>query len=179
MKNQTHSSVRQNNFEFMHLKKRGRPKTNFKTVSKTSQAGTKENETRATFIVDEAVLESLKTVAHWERSSIKEAVAQALKDYLSTKQQVLTEAAEEKEADTDRSTFKCTPRLRDKLEMKAKDLSRAVCNANMRRNILMRSVLESIDLIPVDISTCRSEKELRTLYREYFSKAAQSHARIH
>lgn len=47
--------------------KRGRPKTQTKEITKSSQEGTKENETRATFIVKEDLLEKLKAVAYWER----------------------------------------------------------------------------------------------------------------
>lgn len=74
--------------------KRGRPKTNFKAVTKTSQAGTKENETRATFIVNEDHLESLKALAYWERRSIKEVLAQALTDYLDANRKDLNKATE-------------------------------------------------------------------------------------
>ena len=72
--------------------KRGRPKSNFKTVTKTSQAGTKENETRATFIVNEVQLESVKALAHWERLSIKEVLAKALSSYLAGKKRDLPKA---------------------------------------------------------------------------------------
>ena len=60
--------------------KRGRPKTQTKTITKSSQEGTKENETRATFIVNEDLLEKLKAIAYWERSLIKDVVNQALVD---------------------------------------------------------------------------------------------------
>lgn len=74
--------------------KRGRPKTNFKVVTKTSQAGTKENETRATFIVNEEQLESVKALAHWERLSIKDVLAKAIEAYLSSKKRDLSKAME-------------------------------------------------------------------------------------
>jgi hypothetical protein len=61
----------------------GRPKTNFKEITKSSQEGTKENETRATFIVREDLLEKLKAVAYWERMLYKEVVNTALEEYLS------------------------------------------------------------------------------------------------
>ena len=38
----------------------GRPKTQFREITKSSQEGTKENETRATFIVREDLLDKLK-----------------------------------------------------------------------------------------------------------------------
>jgi hypothetical protein len=59
---------------------RGRPKTVSKEVTKSSQEGTKENETRATFIVNEDVLEKVKAIAYWERVKIKDVVATALMD---------------------------------------------------------------------------------------------------
>lgn len=65
--------------------KLGRPKTSTRIVTKSSQEGTKENETRATFIVNENHLELLKAWAYWERLTIKELVhsvfAKAIKDY--------------------------------------------------------------------------------------------------
>lgn len=64
---------------------RGRKKTNFKVITKQSQVGTKENETRATFIVNEDQLETVKALAYWERRSIKEVLASALDAYISGK----------------------------------------------------------------------------------------------
>jgi hypothetical protein len=58
--------------------KKGRPVTQTKEITKSSQEGTKENETRATFIVNEELLEKLKAVAYWERRMIKEVIASAL-----------------------------------------------------------------------------------------------------
>ena len=60
------------------IKKVGRPKTQFKKITKSSQEGTKANETRATFIVNEEVLEKLKGIAYWNRSLIKEVIHDAL-----------------------------------------------------------------------------------------------------
>lgn len=60
--------------------KRGRPKTSTREITKSSQEGTKEKETRATFIVNEELLEKLKAVAYWERKLIKEVVDTALQD---------------------------------------------------------------------------------------------------
>jgi hypothetical protein len=53
---------------------RGRPKTQFKEITKSSQKGTKEKETRATFIINEDLLDKLKALAYWERETIKEAL---------------------------------------------------------------------------------------------------------
>ena len=58
--------------------KRGRPVTQTKEITKSSQEGTKEGETRATFIVKEGLLEKLKAIAYWERILIKEVVTSAL-----------------------------------------------------------------------------------------------------
>lgn len=63
--------------------KRGRPQTVTKEITKSSQEGTKENETRATFIVNEELLEKLKAVAYWERTLIKEVIGEALREYVA------------------------------------------------------------------------------------------------
>ena len=63
-------------------KKAGRPKTQNKVITKSSQEGTKVNETRATFIVKEELLDKLKAIAYWDRSLIKEVVNTALEEYL-------------------------------------------------------------------------------------------------
>ena len=62
------------------IAKRGRPVTQTKEITKSSQEGTKENETRATFIVNEDLLEKLKAIAYWERSLIKDVINTALQD---------------------------------------------------------------------------------------------------
>ena len=56
----------------------GRPVTNKKEITKTSQEGTKSGETRATFIVKEDLLEDLKAIAFWDRVLIKDVVNRAL-----------------------------------------------------------------------------------------------------
>ena len=60
--------------------KRGRPVTQTKEITKSSQEGTKENETRATFIVNEELLDKLKAIAYWDRVLIKDVVNTALQD---------------------------------------------------------------------------------------------------
>lgn len=60
--------------------KRGRPKTQKKEITKSSQEGTKPKETRATFIVNEELLEKIKTIAYWDRELIKEVIEEALED---------------------------------------------------------------------------------------------------
>ncbi|MFV0180295.1 hypothetical protein OBK28_12080 [Empedobacter falsenii] len=57
---------------------RGRPKTSIKVITKSTQEGTKEGESRATFIVNDGVLEKLKAIAYWDRVLIKEVVNSAL-----------------------------------------------------------------------------------------------------
>jgi tyrosyl-tRNA synthetase len=63
--------------------KRGRPVTQNKEITKSSQEGTKENETRATFIVNEELLEKLKAVAYWDRVLIKTVVNTALEEAIA------------------------------------------------------------------------------------------------
>lgn len=53
-------------------------------VGKTSKIGTRENETRATFIVYEAQLEKLKAISYWERLLIKDVIGDAFENYIST-----------------------------------------------------------------------------------------------
>ena len=60
--------------------KKGRPVTQTKEITKSSQEGTKENETRATFIINEELLDKLKAIAYWDRKLIKEVVDTALQD---------------------------------------------------------------------------------------------------
>ena len=60
--------------------KRGRPKTSTRVVTKSSQEGTKENETRATFIINEELLDKLKAIAYWDRVLIKDVVNTALQE---------------------------------------------------------------------------------------------------
>ena len=66
--------------------KRGRPVTQTKEVTKSSQEGTKENETRATFIVREDLLESLKAIAYWDRVLIKEVINTALQETIAKRE---------------------------------------------------------------------------------------------
>ncbi len=64
--------------------KPGRPTTRTRKITNTSQEGTKENETRATFIVNEDTLEKVKAIAYWERKKIKEVVDTALAEAVAT-----------------------------------------------------------------------------------------------
>lgn len=60
--------------------KRGRPVTQTKEVTKSSEEGTKENETRATFIIEKDLLEKIKAIAYWDRLLIKDVVNKILRD---------------------------------------------------------------------------------------------------
>lgn len=51
-----------------------------KEVFKTSQIGTLETETRATFIVNEELLEKIKAIAYWDRLLIKEIINKSFSD---------------------------------------------------------------------------------------------------
>lgn len=59
------------------------PKAAKKEITKTSQIGTKEKETRATFIVNEDLLEKMKALAYWDRVLIKDIVNTAFEDYIA------------------------------------------------------------------------------------------------
>lgn len=61
-------------------KKIGRPVTQTKVITKSSQEGTKEKETRATFILKEDLVEKLKAIAFWERKLIKDFIGEALQE---------------------------------------------------------------------------------------------------
>jgi hypothetical protein len=63
--------------------KRGRPVTQTKEITKSSQEGTKEKETRATFIVNEDLLDKLKAIAYWDRMLIKDVVNKALQEIVA------------------------------------------------------------------------------------------------
>lgn len=56
----------------------GRKKPNAGTPKK----GTHPGESRATFILPEAIIEKVKDLAYWDRLMIKEVVGAALRDYL-------------------------------------------------------------------------------------------------
>lgn len=66
-------------------KKVGAPRTQFKEITKSSQEGTKENETRATIIINEELLDKIKAIAYWDRLLIKEIVNTALQEYVDKK----------------------------------------------------------------------------------------------
>ena len=59
------------------------PKAAKKEITKTSQIGTKEKETRATFIVNEDLLEKMKSLAYWDRVLIKDIVNTAFEEHIA------------------------------------------------------------------------------------------------
>ena len=63
--------------------KRGRPVTQTKEITKSSQEGTKENETRATFIINEELLDKLKAIAYWDRRLIKDIINGSLEEIVT------------------------------------------------------------------------------------------------
>jgi hypothetical protein len=63
--------------------KRGRSATSTREITKSSQEGTKENETRATFIVNEELLEKLKAIAYWERRLLKDIISTTLEEIIA------------------------------------------------------------------------------------------------
>jgi len=71
----------------------GRPRTNFKEVEKSSEEGTIEGETRATFIIKKDLLESLKALAYWERSQIKDVANEAIQLLLESRGEKTVEQA--------------------------------------------------------------------------------------
>ncbi len=78
------------------LRKRGRPRTQFKEITKTTQIGTKEGEIRATFLINEAQLEIVKAIAWYERRKIKDVLGEALKKYIGSRDtEVINKATKE------------------------------------------------------------------------------------
>lgn len=64
-------------------KRGGRPRTNFREITKASQEGCKENEVRATFILNEKLLEEFKRIAWQKRLKVKEAADLMLKEFIA------------------------------------------------------------------------------------------------
>jgi len=50
---------------------------------KSTKIGLREGETRATFIVREELLEKLRAVTFWERTTIRDVMAEMMSDYLN------------------------------------------------------------------------------------------------
>lgn len=82
-KNDLKNTIKVLNKQQLKKPKLGRPVTQFKEISKTSQQGTKENETRATFIVSETILTKVKAIAYWDRIDIKQVVGEALQNAIT------------------------------------------------------------------------------------------------
>jgi hypothetical protein len=64
-----------------------------KEITKTTQEGTYEGESRHTFIINEAKLEKLKALAYWERITQKDLIDQAIDMLLKSKDPELLEKA--------------------------------------------------------------------------------------
>ncbi|WP_026708953.1 hypothetical protein [Flavobacterium frigidarium] len=58
------------------------PKENSKKTVQAPQADAKGVETRATFIVQEELLEKMRTIAYWDRMLIKDIVNDAFESYI-------------------------------------------------------------------------------------------------
>ena len=56
------------------------PKPSPRVIIKSSQKGTREGDTRATFVVNEILLEQIKALAYWERVNIRDIINEALRD---------------------------------------------------------------------------------------------------
>lgn len=54
-----------------------------KLNKKSSQQGLPEGWTRATFILKQSHIEKLKSIAYWERTTIKELIDEAVSKYLT------------------------------------------------------------------------------------------------
>jgi hypothetical protein len=52
-------------------------------ITKTSHIGMKEKETRATFIVNDDLLDKMKAIAYWERTLIKDIINQSFEDHIA------------------------------------------------------------------------------------------------
>jgi hypothetical protein len=59
-----------------NLRKEEKTKAPAREITKSSQKGTKENETRATFIVREDLLEKINRIHYWDRILIKDLINQ-------------------------------------------------------------------------------------------------------
>jgi len=63
--------------------KRGRPKKSTRIIKNASQEGTREGDTRATFIVKEDLLNKAKAIAYWERCRIMDVINQSLEELIA------------------------------------------------------------------------------------------------
>jgi hypothetical protein len=63
-------------------KGRGRPRTNFKENNTGTQKGTKPGEERATIILKQETIATLKAIAYWERRLVKDIYDEALAAYI-------------------------------------------------------------------------------------------------
>lgn len=66
-------------FEPAPVKKAGRPKTSTKKINSSSEEGTKEGETRATFIIKVEEVDKIKAIAFNEGALIKDIIGEFLR----------------------------------------------------------------------------------------------------
>jgi hypothetical protein len=86
VENQTTENQTTEELTAEYIKKKrgpGRPVTQLKKIKNSSQLGTLEGETRATFIVRESQLEEMKRLAYWERIKVKDIVIQGIDKVLN------------------------------------------------------------------------------------------------
>jgi len=86
VENQTTENQTTEELTAEYIKKKrgpGRPVTQLKKIKNSSQLGTLEGETRATFIVREDQLEEMKRLAYWERIKVKDIVIQGIDKVLN------------------------------------------------------------------------------------------------
>lgn len=67
-------------------RKKGRPRTNFRKIVKSSQQGLRDGYTRATFIVKEDKLRKLKALTLVEYKPIKDIIDDMLSEFLKDKE---------------------------------------------------------------------------------------------
>jgi hypothetical protein len=67
--------------------KAGRKRTNYRRAETTSELGTKEGETRFSGIISKELLEKIKAIAYWERTSIKDILQEGLEAYVQRYEQ--------------------------------------------------------------------------------------------
>lgn len=66
------------------VRRRGRPRTNFKEVENQSERGTKPGETRAAFILEKELIRKIKVIAYMDRVNIKDVVTAALEEFVTS-----------------------------------------------------------------------------------------------
>lgn len=90
----------------------GRPRTNMREIINTSQKGTREGETRSTFIMSEKSLNRLKALSYWKRKQIKAVLQEALKAYfeMHTSEEIRRAEEEYRQSDDNGKSYKSAER---------------------------------------------------------------------